>query len=443
MSICRGAQAVRALYRGAQRVIRVMRGSAEVWSEGAEPEGSEVALHLTDDLTVGLVYRQSAPNGVTVDWGDGSDPESAEGTYDSATGDYRVGDAYGWVMTHTYAAAGDYIVTMTAAPGVTWVAGYYDGVKHFAATSSNSTSIVTSVAFDNHVTEIAGEAFYGASNLTSITIPASLRRIGVNAFASGLQKVNISDLSAWCAIEYGGIGYNPLTRGNGYLYLNNVLVADLRIPEGTTTIKSYAFEGCKSITSIYLSASVADVQRYAFDGCENAADGYTVSSENLTYSAKDGYLLSKNGKTLFFPPPGISGAAAIPAGVETIGEYAFIGASITSIVFPASLVTIGPYSFQGSGLTGNLELSAEEIGYRAFAAVRNLENVWIRSSVLRTRLNPESSSVSMNSVFSSAASGLNIYCEPTERPSGWYEKFNYRTNSAALSTVWGQTTRPW
>ena len=64
-----------------------------------------------------------------------------------------------------------------------------------------NTSIPNSVIHINH------DAFYGCSGLTSITIPESVTYIGSNAFSgcTGLTEVNITDLSAWCKINFPGI----------------------------------------------------------------------------------------------------------------------------------------------------------------------------------------------------------------------------------------------
>ena len=55
-----------------------------------------------------------------------------------------------------------------------------------------------------NVTGIGANAFENCSGLTSVTIPSSVTKIDKDAFkdCSGLKSVNISDLAAWCNIDF-------------------------------------------------------------------------------------------------------------------------------------------------------------------------------------------------------------------------------------------------
>lgn len=74
-----------------------------------------------------------------------------------------------------------------------------------------------------NVTNIRNSTFYNCKELTSISIPKSVKTIGLNAFfgCTNLTTVYITDLNAWCKITFGDRNSNPLAFAN-YLYLNGI-----------------------------------------------------------------------------------------------------------------------------------------------------------------------------------------------------------------------------
>ena len=166
---------------------------------------------------------------------------------------------------------------------------------------------------DNSKLEAIGSgAFYDCINLESIAIPSSVTSIGVMAFANcnSINRVDITDLAAWCNVAFGNSTANPMYYGAD-LYLNNTKVTELTIPTGVTEIKDYAFYGCTNITSVTIPDGVISIGIAVFEKCIN------VSS----------VLLSST--------------------VESIGSYAFnlFSDSIESIVIPSSVTTIGRAAF--------------------------------------------------------------------------------------------------
>ena len=128
-----------------------------------------------------------------------------------------------------------------------------------------NNELVTDLVIPDGVTGIGEWVFSGCSSLMSITIPDSVTIIGDGAFngCSSLTEVYITDIAAWCSIEFNGWLSNPLFSAQN-LYLNNELVTDLLIPEKVTSIGEYAFQGCSSLTSIVIPDSVTSIGEYAF-----------------------------------------------------------------------------------------------------------------------------------------------------------------------------------
>ena len=157
---------------------------------------------------------------------------------------------------------------------------FYDCRRLKAVTIGNSvTSIgkqafsgcsgLTSITIPNSVTSIGGYAFECCSGLKAVTIGNSVTSIGKQAFygCSGLTAVHITNIDAWCRIEfYDNDTSNPLSKAH-HLYLNGEEVKDLIIPSRVRSIGHYAFSGCSGLTSVTIPNSVTSIGDGAFYYC--------------------------------------------------------------------------------------------------------------------------------------------------------------------------------
>ena len=231
---------------------------------------------------------------------------------------------------------------------------------------------LTSVTIPNSVTSIGNYAFSECSKLTSITIPNSVTSIGTYAFddCSKLTSVHISDLAAWCRIAFDYSNANPLSYARN-LYLNGTLVTDLVIPNSVTTIGSYAFWGCSSLTSVTIPSSVTSIGSSAFNGCSSLTSITIPNSVTSIGSSAFSWCESLTSVT-------------IPNSVTSIGEGAFSNCSgLTSITIPSSVTSIGErVFFSCSSLTSvTIPNSVTSIGYQAFNNCSSLTSITIPNSV--------------------------------------------------------------
>ena len=125
------------------------------------------------------------------------------------------------------------------------------------------------------VTSIGAGAFMGCTELTSLTIPPSLTEMWDDAIdgCSALQRINISDLSAWLRVE--GKAYYLDFVGNSTistipLYLNGEPLCEVVIPGDIREILGCSFYGAPLITSLYIpDNSVYRIGYFAFEDCPN------------------------------------------------------------------------------------------------------------------------------------------------------------------------------
>ncbi len=177
-----------------------------------------------------------------------------------------------------------------------------EGVTSIGNGAFSNCSGLTSVTIPDGVTSIGSQAFSNCSGLTSVTIPDSVTSIDTYAFdwCDNLDAVYITDLAAWCQIEFKTNSYDRYERSNPLryakkLYCNDILVTELEIPDGVTSIGDYAFYCFSGLTSVTIPDGVTSIGDEVFYGCSN-----------LTY-------------------------VTLPESVTSIGAYAFENSSVIDI----------------------------------------------------------------------------------------------------------------
>ena len=254
-----------------------------------------------------------------------------------------------------------------------------------------------SITIPNSVTSIGMNAFSGCSGLTSINIPNSVTSIGSSAFygCSGLKNVFISDLAAWCKIKFSNNSSNPLFNAQ-HLYLKNVVIKDLLIPNTITSINGYAFSGCSGLTSVTIPNSVTSIGDYAFSGCSGLTSvtipNSVTSIGNSAFGGCSGLTsvtipnsVTSIGNSAFQDCSGLK-SITIPNYVTSIGSYTFSGCrGLTSVTIPNSVTSIEESAFSGCiGLTSvTIPNTVTSIGNSAFYGCIGLTSVTIPNSVTR------------------------------------------------------------
>ena len=101
---------------------------------------------------------------------------------------------------------------------------------------------------------IGSYAFYGCTNLTSITIPNGVTSISSYTFDGCTSLTSVT------------IGSGVTSIGSSAFY-NCTSLTSVTIPKSVTSIGDYAFYGCTSLTSVKIGSGVTSIGSYAFYNC--------------------------------------------------------------------------------------------------------------------------------------------------------------------------------
>ncbi len=228
-------------------------------------------------------------------------------------------------------------------------------------------------AIPEGVVSIEDLAFFGCLELTGITIPNSVKRVGMGVFSNTSAYRNQSNgvvyIDGW-ALGYQGVMQNKTTIvlrdgtrgiadyaferdyrlvdvviptgvkyiGEGAFYSTNL--TNLVLPNGVESIGREAFSDCAALKSVDIPASVASIGDWAFYNCT------ALGRVNIPVG------VASIGEWAFFKCTALE-RVDIPVGAKSIGEGAFYGCTaLERVTIPASVTSIGPDTFENcSNLT--------------------------------------------------------------------------------------------
>jgi len=164
-----------------------------------------------------------------------------------------------------------------------------------------------------------------------------------------------------------------------FAFYNCYKLPSIKFPESLTTIGPCAFSLCQSLVEIEIPSSVSYINSYAFGGCDQLTS-FRVSDNNAYYSTANGVLYDKDKKILMqYPKKKNDAIFNIPNTVEIIESSAFFNASFDSISIPNSVKVIRNEAFKLCfNLTSiTIPNSVTEIADYAFADCSGLKTVTI------------------------------------------------------------------
>ena len=195
----------------------------------------------------------------------------------------------------------------------------------FHLSGSNAETLVVNIG--ENVTQIPGGLFRGATNrnqyFTTIKFANSSKISNFSydtfSFCGNVEKVYITEsLENWCNryfYDNTAVPYGSSTNGAD-LYINNVLVKDLRIPSSVKSIGQWVFTKC-NFDSVTIEAGVESIEYRAFEQC-NIATSMTLMGETEIKDYAIQYC--KNLKTLkcLSSNPPVIPAYGLPSSITRI-----------------------------------------------------------------------------------------------------------------------------
>ena len=287
-------------------------------------------------------------------------------------------------------------------------------------------SNLTTLNIGNNVESIPGYTFAGCSGLTTVNwnakacvnvgsflfedcpslitvnIGDNVTAIASNGFSSCdvLKNINVSENNEMY-VSVGGILYNK--NKTQIIFVPYAIQGDVTIPNGVTSISSYAFRNRNNITSITIPDSVTNIGDFAFYNCSGLTNitipynltsigdrafsgcssltSISVDAKNTKYHSSGNCLIETATKTMILGCQN----SVIPSdgSVTIIGNYAFAGCSgLTSITIPNGVTNVGGCAFQNCSSITSITIpnSVTIINGSAFEYCRALTSIYFNGT---------------------------------------------------------------
>ena len=297
----------------------------------------------------------------------------------------------------------------------------YDGNNYLLGYVGNKETITLPENYNAKPYEIYYAAFYNNINLTSITIPDSIKKINAYAFyySDNIKKVYYDgDIASWCNIDFDfsvwglssrvtyGVHSNPLIYADEFYVKNSSgnyqrITTDLVIPNTVTEIKDFAFYGYESLKSLSFeeNSKLTSLGTGAFYHCSALTsiilpDTITTVGECVFYDTPyfnnasnwengifyvGNYLIEANRANIPENP-------TIKAGTKLIAYNAFNYCNnLTDITIPSSVTHIGVLAFQDCSRLSSVTIEEGcklSIGNYAFNDCKYLKSITIPNGVI-------------------------------------------------------------
>lgn len=253
-------------------------------------------------------------------------------------------------------------------------------IGDYAFYGQGDTGLKT-VTFNSLLEEIGDYAFYGCLNITALTFPSSLKKIGKAAFEI-LGSTTSNELQISWAEGLEEIGESA--------FCGPYIKGTLNIPDTVKVLGDYAFStpanSYCAIEKVKLPASLESFGNGVFF-YGTSIETLTLDSSNAKFKVENNTLLSKDGKICYYIP---GNAATINAdyqlseGVEELAPHSCSDIRyITDFKLPSTLKKIDKGAFHYNLYIEKLAIpdSVTSIGDEAFMMMSKLKSITLGTGI--------------------------------------------------------------
>lgn len=274
-------------------------GALYITDDGKTRIYVDVDTETWDDFV--LNYWQDPRNATTVDWGDGTTPETKN---DDSWVEHR----------HTYAASGSYVITMSVKEGTTMQLGAGGASRFLIAngeTDMGRCAMLTKVEIGERVSRVTERAFFAAVRLKSVSVPSGVLVEPWRTFeqAANIRAVTVSFSSSIIQSFYQCTNLRAIasmkgtTHSPGYVITNTAVrqinfdmsdaysaqalervhiksvngqvgdfsscssLLEVTIPADATTFVAAAFRGDNALRRVTCLGDIASIPAQVFQRC--------------------------------------------------------------------------------------------------------------------------------------------------------------------------------
>ena len=334
-------------------------------------------------------------------------------------------------------------------PAVVTYGGAYYNVSSIGGSAFSSCSDLTSVTIPGSVKEIYDRAFKYCSSLESVVMEEGVKMIYEDVFGDCFKLTSISfpstleymglnsslEYTQWYKNQTGDVVYaGPICykyKGSSYNDL------DITIKEGTKGIAAGAFQNCSNLKSIVFPDGLTTVGEWAFGDCYKLQSVvFPESIRNIWQNAftntawynnqPDGLVYAGSVLYSYKGTMPENTEISIPDGTKGIAQSAFLScANLSSVIIPNSVETMGWAVF--SCCTGLVSIefpnSINTIPNFACYSCSNLKYVTIPHGITKV----------VGNSFQNCSSLMDVICYADQVPSA--NEYTFTLNNIANATL--------